>query len=268
MNCACGENGLNMKPLFLEGEVDFVVCGRCNLAFRVEFPSELALEGLYLEAYSQGKIEKKLTNQESGTFAVKAYTSYLMKIFNILDSRLDARLLDFGAGSGELVEKLQKNGVLADGLERSEAARSSCLEKRTIELFSDFKKIPTGYYQVVTMVEVIEHLTDINATLADLARVLEPSGILFITTPNRKGMRARLEKGCWKEAQKKFHLFLFDWQSLEYHLKKAGFVNIERIRFSPVQKVGLRAKFIARFMQTLGLGGTLCLMCRRGNEVK
>ncbi len=130
----------------------------------------------------------------------------------------------------------------------------------------DLAGIPRDSYDLITMIEVIEHLTDLSATLEILRAALKPGGTLFVTTPNRRGWRAILEQGNWREARKKFHLFLFDRNSLRHHLRSAGFHQITQIRLSPVPKPGLPVWLFGRAMQLLGLGGTLCFRASRAQQ--
>jgi ubiquinone/menaquinone biosynthesis C-methylase UbiE len=113
------------------------------------------------------------------------------------------------------------------------------------------------------MIEVIEHLTDLKETLKEIYRVLAPEGKLFVTTPNRTGFRARIEKGNWREARKKFHLFLFDWRSISFYLKRVGFAAVERNVFSPFQKEGWKFAIYARATQAVGMSGTLCVLASK-----
>jgi len=102
--------------------------------------------------------------------------------------------------------------------------------------------------------------------LRELAGCLESGGKVFITTPNRNGWRARVEGGRWREARKKFHLYLFDETSIRYLLLKGGFSNIRRIRFSPITRPGLAHWLWGRVMQMIGLGGTLCITAEFGKQ--
>ncbi|HEY6395036.1 MAG TPA: class I SAM-dependent methyltransferase, partial [Candidatus Binataceae bacterium] len=47
-------------------------------------------------------------------------------------------------------------------------------------------------FDVVLMLEVIEHLPDIPHALREIARVLKPGGAAIITTPNRLNMTSRI----------------------------------------------------------------------------
>ncbi len=259
MSCPCGEGREKLTPFYDKGETDFRLCPACDCVFREKFPNAEELEQIYQQAYADESIDAGATNQESGDYALQSYAAYLLKhtVFP------DKSFLDYGAGSGVLVEEMRKKGVDAQGVEFSASAREFCKEKRGFDLQDNLKHYADEKFDVVSMIEVIEHLTDLSETLKDLHRVVRKGGVLFITTPNREGFRARREKGYWREACKKFHLFLFNQKSLEYHLKRAGFTDIQRIVFSPLQKPGLLFSLYSRTMQTLGLSGTLCIMARK-----
>jgi 2-polyprenyl-3-methyl-5-hydroxy-6-metoxy-1,4-benzoquinol methylase len=171
-------------------------------------------------------------------------------------------VLDFGAGTGALVQELRERGISAEGVEYSADARAWCLRERGIELHRDTSAAGQGQYQLVTMLETIEHVTDLAVTLREMRSALRPRGRLLVTTPNYRGLRARLDGGHWREARKPYHLFLFDWSSLAFHLSAAGFEDIERVRFSPIQHPGRRAQLKGRLLQGLGLAGTLCVVAR------
>lgn len=227
--------------------------------FRERFPGPDELEEIYRQSYLKEKIYQDSTNQESGEYATQSYANYLRQ--NLINS--SGRLLDYGAGSGALVSILRSIGVNAEGVEFSESARDYCLNHRGFSLKKSLRGVPDGYFHVVSMIEVIEHLTDLNGTLREIHRVLAPGGKLVVATPSRHGLRARIERGYWREAKKKFHLFLFDWRSLHFHLQHAGFVDVKRNHLSPLQKAGWRYALYSRVIQTIGLSGTLFVIARK-----
>ncbi len=259
MNCPCGAPDNQLVQYFRTGEIDFRLCKSCGCVFRKQFPGPEELDEIYRQAYEEENISGETTNQESGDYAVRSFAGYLTtQVVNPAD-----RILDYGAGSGSLVAELCHRGFACDGFEFAQSAREYCLANRGYSLKAELKTVPDGYYQVVTMIEVIEHLTDLTSTLQEIHRILAPGGKLFVTTPSRTGFRARIEKGNWREARKKFHLFLFDRPSMSFHLKRAGFTGVEHIVFSPFQKQGWKFVIYARMMQAIGLSGTLCVLASK-----
>lgn len=259
--CECCAPDASLKAAFSEGETDFRQCSSCGLLLREVFPTPQELDAIYQQAYAEEKIAAGDTNQESGAFATRSYAEFIRRL--AAHPAKASKVLDFGAGSGELVAALRDRAINADGLEFAEDARRFCLEQRGIALLSDLKGLSDASYGMVTMIEVIEHLTELQPTLRELGRLMPPGGTLLVTTPNRLGLRARREKGHWREATKKFHLFLFDRRSLCLHLEKAGFRNVRQVRFSPLQRPGLKFWLAARLPQLLGLGGTLCILATK-----
>lgn len=261
-NCECGAHASSLQTIFEHGETDFRRCPSCSLVLRAVFPSESELIEIYRQAYEAEKISGGGTNQESGLYAAKSYASLIRHQLK----HSTARVLDYGAGSGQLVAQLRTKGILAEGLEFSAEARRYCENVRGFSLLSDLGEVKEGQYDFVSMIEVIEHLTELQTTLAELHRVLAPGGTLLVTTPNLEGYRARTEKGYWHEACKKFHLFLFTEDSLRFQLDQAGFSSFNRMRFGPLQRPGLKFWLAARLSQMAGLGGTLCVFARKGES--
>lgn len=256
--CGCPANA-PLRPYFKRGEVDFFRCGQCDLVFRCPMPTPRELDVIYQEHYSAANVNAGRTNQESGEHALDAYVRTLYgRVIRPQD-----RVLDFGCGTGALVEKLRRAGVAhVDGLETSANARTLCQVNRGIGLLSSLTEVPSRSVDLITMIEVIEHLTNPLPDLCAIREKIKPGGLIFVTTPNRLGTRARVERGLWREARKKFHLFLFSAGSMESLLQRAGFVDVRQIRFSPVQRSGPARWLATRMQQAVGLGGTLCFTAK------
>ena len=107
---------------------------------------------------------------------------------------MDARVLDVGCGGGLLCEALFHAGAkvtgvdLADGMvevARLHAAEQSLpIEYRVADAES---LLPThaGQFDVVTCMEMLEHVPNPDRTVAALAKLTRPGGSVFISTINR-----------------------------------------------------------------------------------
>jgi SAM-dependent methyltransferase len=213
------------------------------------------LQQIYESLYSADKIRAGATEQESGDFASAQYGRFIIDNF----VNTDHNVLDFGTGSGFLVEYLRHSGIHSDGFEMSEAAVAYASTSKGLDLLNSFDDNKENTYNFVSMIEVIEHLPEPAEQFLELKRVMKCGSTLFLTTPNRRSLRAFLEGGTWKEAVKGFHLLLFDFDSLKVFLESQGFVNVQRIKFSPLSRPGWRSALLGRALQTTGLNGTLCI---------
>ena len=107
------------------------------------------------------------------------------------------RALDVGCGAGLLAEPLARLGAEVTGVdaaaENIEVAREHAtgaglaIDYRAGEL----ARLGIGQFDLVTAMEVLEHVADKTAFVAELARHLAPGGLLVLSTPNRTA-RARL----------------------------------------------------------------------------
>jgi 2-polyprenyl-6-hydroxyphenyl methylase/3-demethylubiquinone-9 3-methyltransferase len=98
--------------------------------------------------------------------------------------------LDVGCGAGLLTEPLARMGARVTGIDAApeliEAARNHAagqaleIDYRAADLF-DIE----GQYDLVTSLEVIEHVADPAAFVKGLARRLAPGGLMILSTPNR-----------------------------------------------------------------------------------
>jgi 2-polyprenyl-3-methyl-5-hydroxy-6-metoxy-1,4-benzoquinol methylase len=113
------------------------------------------------------------------------------QIIEILGDDYDSRILDFGAGDGQLVLRLLGLGYKAVGWEKSQAgvsrAKQSLLDSGfddSIHLFKDFNNFPTEEFDVVIMSEVIEHLDNPQLVLQEIRKFVRPNGRFVITVPS------------------------------------------------------------------------------------
>ena len=98
---------------------------------------------------------------------------------------------DVGCGAGLLVEPLARLGAEATGVdaapENIAAAREHALKQGLAIDYTvgSVEALGGGGYDLVTSLEVVEHVSDVRTYVQGLADALKPGGLLILSTPNR-----------------------------------------------------------------------------------
>ncbi|OGK10048.1 hypothetical protein A2767_00255 [Candidatus Roizmanbacteria bacterium RIFCSPHIGHO2_01_FULL_35_10] len=159
-------------------------------------------------------------------------------IEEIIKYKKSGNVLDVGAGFGLFSSILTKNGkyqidILEPNVERFYLRFISYnFYKTTLAKFLTLTKLRDRgdlsikrqgkLYDVIILMDVIEHLENPLVNLKKLKLLLAPGGILIIQTPNYKSLMARICKD-WAWWMIEDHKFFFSPKSLQKILYKAGF---------------------------------------------
>jgi 2-polyprenyl-3-methyl-5-hydroxy-6-metoxy-1,4-benzoquinol methylase len=134
------------------------------------------------------------------------------------------RLLDVGCHIGVFLELALARGWVAEGVEPSQWAcayardrglRVSCGTLRG-------QQLPSESFDAVTLWDVIEHFPDPAAELREVHRLLQPDGLVGITTMNVDSLVARLLGPRWPWLMQ-MHLYYFSVRTLSALLARCGF---------------------------------------------
>lgn len=102
--------------------------------------------------------------------------------------RKDVRILDVGCGTGAFLSRLNslgfKNIAGCDGYEYDEMRASGVAFKKA-DLNSELP-FANGSFDIVTAIEVIEHLENPRRLVREVNRVLKPGGLAIVSTPNNE----------------------------------------------------------------------------------
>ncbi len=97
-----------------------------------------------------------------------------------------ARVLDAGSGTGGNLSMLGGFGEVV-GMELDEGARALAARKTGAPVLAgrlpDQLPFPEGSFDLITLLDVLEHVEEDQATLEALARTLRPDGHLLLTVP-------------------------------------------------------------------------------------
>lgn len=106
------------------------------------------------------------------------------------------KILDVGCGGGILSESMEQEGAIVTGLDMGaeplQIARLHALEsgaqveyvQQTVEQHAE---LHSGEYDIVTCMEMLEHVPDPRSVVHACARLVKPGGHVFFSTLNRNG---------------------------------------------------------------------------------
>lgn len=143
--------------------------------------------------------------------------------------RQTGRWLDVGFGEGALLSVAERRGWRCYGVEVSPHALDYGARRGwTVTADARDVRLEAGRFDVVTMIELLEHVDRPGAVLDDAARWLRPGGSLYVTTPNADSVNRRLLGIGWSVVAPPEHLTLWTTRALREALGRRGFA-IERM---------------------------------------
>jgi SAM-dependent methyltransferase len=143
-------------------------------------------------------------------------------------------LLDVGCGPGRFLGAARQRGWEAAGLDVSPAAAAMARSASGVRVFEGELTGPRPPelepVDVLTMWDVLEHLTDPVAALAEALGWLKPNGLLIVQTENVNSITASWMGSRWEQFVQ-FHLYHFSPSTLRSALERSGFERVAR--FAP-----------------------------------
>jgi SAM-dependent methyltransferase len=230
---------------------EFVRCGDCGFVFVANPWREY--EHIYSEDYYHGRGADPLVDyiyeldRPDKTARAYEWRGIVEAVRQCMPLTSQTRWLDFGCGNGGLVRHVRETvGCAIWGYEHGWIRELA--SQRGIPFLSDeaFKQA-AGTFDVVTAIEVVEHLSDPVAELKRIRSLLRPGGLLFLTTGNAGPQRRRFLK--WPYTVPEIHVSYFEPRTLAEALKQAGFRSEFRpmpqafegiIRFKILKNLGVR----------------------------
>ncbi len=217
-------------------------CSDCSLIFTNPRPTPFLLEQFYDGCSREYSCHHPVEIAAAETSQSNSSKRSPLRWMNL---SADAKMLDYGTGSGEFVRTAIDAGWKNSfGFDISETAVEGC-RQRGIRAFSDFDEAcEHGPFDAITMNSVLEHVPNLTDTLASIRSALQPDGNLFILVPNAPSFRARISSDfvCRHMPDEQryraypIHLNYFSSSSLKRLLERTGF----KIKVAATEGAGLQ----------------------------
>ncbi len=138
------------------------------------------------------------------------------------------RILDIGAGTGDFLLECKNQNWEILGIEPNDKAKGIAIGKG-IKFGETVEKLESNSFDVITMWHVLEHVPDVEHQVAELKRLLKPSGTIIIAVPNFKSYDANHYKEFWAAYDVPRHLWHFSKSAIEKLFDKQN-MNLEDVK--------------------------------------
>ncbi len=142
--------------------------------------------------------------------------------------KLNGSIFDIGAATGFFLKIAQKRGYKVSGVEMSDhaagMARKDGIDVSSGDMMS--MSIENQSFDVVTMLDVLEHMTEPFTELLEVKRILKSGGLLVVNAPNGQSFLAKVLKTKWHLVLPPEHLFYFSPKNLSMFLEANGFETV------------------------------------------
>ena len=193
------------------------------------------IRSLEIASSRDGRNTLGFDSQRAGTYAefidmFRPEFDELAKQLSYVASWLpsEGKAVDLGAGRGEMVTVLTKNGLDAFGIDSDQSvvdeAKTRGIDIRCQGISEFLRSEKSDTYSVVTAIHVVEHVSFEVLTdwFNEIKRILKPGGVFILETPNPHAIDAF--KAFWIDVT---HVRPYYPESLLHMMLSAGFTKAE-----------------------------------------
>ncbi len=209
-----------------EGQFTLVKCTRCGLQFLNPQPKDISKH--YPKEYYS--ISTKAQRNRFSEFVYSTYFSdkgrllikaLLYPIYPLLrGAKVEPgkKILDIGCGSGTFLSRMKNLGMEVAGIDPfiKKNIPELNIKKTTIQK-AGFRE---NTFDVITMNNVLEHVSDPDNYFKHIQKILKPSGVAIIGVPNINGILFKIFRQNWAELDLPRHLYHFNRQTLKQYCRK------------------------------------------------
>jgi 2-polyprenyl-3-methyl-5-hydroxy-6-metoxy-1,4-benzoquinol methylase len=214
--------GTSARSLWERDGYHIVSCNDCGLVYVGEDPDTIDFGALYDEAYYTGG-QVGVFDDYVGQAAARR-SAARRRLFTLRRLIPSGRLLDVGCAAGFFLAEAQAT-YEARGVEFSEYSSRFAREKLGLNVFRGTlqdARFEAATFDIVTLWDVIEHVPDPAALLAEVRRVLAPQGRVVLTTGDIGSAYARARGAQWHLLTPPWHLYFFSRATLEAVARRSG----------------------------------------------
>jgi len=258
-----------------EVEFQMVECVDCENVYLNPRPSSAELGVIYPPNYYSYNYDDVIS--PVARFAKDKLDRAKVESWLKLAGKDALQFLDVGCGNGRYLEMLSQLGVAKEKLYGVEMS-TECIDHLKSQGFNGLcgriedvePDLPVGQFDLIVLLQVIEHVEDPAKMVAVLSRLLKSGGILVIETPNTRSLDVSLfRRRYWGGYHFPRHWNLFNQDNLS-NMVQANGLTVKSIKYLPAHtfwiyslhhfaKDKLKSKLLANWLNPFQNVPLLCI---------
>jgi 2-polyprenyl-3-methyl-5-hydroxy-6-metoxy-1,4-benzoquinol methylase len=194
-----------------------VKCDQCQLLITSPRPADGELGKYYFsEEYISHSSESKNITDKVYRLARHFTLNWKLRLVKKNSFRkAKLKLLDYGCGTGDFLQKCKDDGHDVYGVEPSDKARGTATSLTGAHITSSINELQENSFDAITLWHVLEHVPNPNKTLSQLIAKLNENGTMFIAVPNHKSNDAQHYGPHWAAYDVPRHLWHFSQHNMK-----------------------------------------------------
>ncbi len=229
------------------GNDQIVKCKKCGL----KYVNPRLTDKEIVEAYSEGSDELFISQAKGRELTFKKSLKLIDKFSK------KGKILDVGTAGGSFLKVARDDGWEVEGVEPNKWLCNWSKEHYNLDIKQGTiydQKFKDNEFDVVTLWDVLEHVTEPKKTLEECNRIIKKDGLLVVNYPDVGSAVAKLMGKRWI-FYLSVHLFYFDKKTIRKILEETGFEVVKIKKHFQTLSLGylvFRMKAYNKFLHKLG----------------
>lgn len=208
---------------------EIVRCKNCGFVFVKNIPSDEDLKNIYTDIFFKDGQKSPIGGLDFDNNPTYLNARKRLEVINKMGHE-KGRLLDIGCATGIFL-KTASSFYDCTGLDISRYAIEFAVNNYGVNaVCGTIFDVDFGsqLFDMITMWDVIEHVRDPNKYVEKVSRLIQPNGLLVLSTGNVESLMFKLQKKNWHLLIPPLHLFYFSPKTIRKLLECHGFriINI------------------------------------------
>ena len=211
-----------------DGSYDVYICNTCQVGITLPPLSREERASLYAAGSYRAAAGKRFHWILEGMI----HNARLQRKRRIEKFKRGGKLLDIGCGRGLFLSIMKMNGWEVAGIEvDEETARQASKTYGLHVIAGDVRRsgLQGGYFDVITLIHVLEHVEDPRGMIRECYRMLANGGMLVVAVPNLSSLQASFGGKDWFHLDPPYHVHHFSEDGLVRLLERESF-GIRKIK--------------------------------------